>query len=899
MPTKNRKTDSTSIHASLRHLLQLGLKRSEAAIPQTITRTAKFKINTAIKPGLIPLLNAQFDAVEGFRRKVLGELEAWWNEDPEAFQKMVKCSMKMKFQGKSSCYAWLYTHFLKGATLAQGLSRDAANSLLDNMGGGLKSFLTRRAHVAEEIRKRYDQNLGDWDDGLKDLAAEHGLELPPPPPRVNFEKLTAQEIEKYNDWVGRTRAWGNLLLIQKKKVERRDACLPRYLKGYPGFPGSQRYATASAMAAALAELEQAAREQYGKARARFAKVSAESWAQTVERFAPAPVRAEHGRPEPRTAHQTVSARLAALIAAQPGWQPAQLAEEILAGVLRGAEKLKTHLSKCGSHDRQAVIKLANLYNVAVAFALEPVRVAGDYLSFYAEETPKRKAFGNVRGALHQPSDDTAAIQITGFSINDEGSPNYNGLLVCKQSGDRLHDEWAFLFCHQPGQVFQLAAEDAKLRGKILTEWLGFGSQGGSRKKAEASAKKMIRRPVWMNEKTPPTILPLAFGVRQGREYLWHFDRNLRTKEGWVLGNGRLLRVMPPGRPHAADFYLTLTLEREAPPLAEVAAEKYIGIARGEAVPAAYAIIDREGRLLAGGKIAEAFRDQQRKTNDEKRELQRTAGGYTKAFRSKERNRARALGGEVTRAIFALSAAHRAPVILANLNSSLATRGGKGTMMSQMQYERMLVALEQKFAEAGLYALPSAPKYRKGDNGFIKLVGPAYTSATCSACGHVHSSDFYEKLADTLEGKCGSSWCVTLPNGEQQQLPDAYTFWLKGKGEQTKSTHERLEELLKGKSVAKLAKTNRRKLVGLLKSRWLPYRATQADFSCVLCGHTMNAAEQGALNIARKFLFRTERGKQAGELTEAERRKMRADWQNWYKEKLRTVWRAPERGDGNG
>jgi hypothetical protein len=128
-----------------------------------------------------------------------------------------------------------------------------------------------------------------------------------------------------------------------------------------------------------------------------------------------------------------------------------------------------------------------------------------------------------------------------------------------------------------------------------------------------------------------------------------------------------------------------------------------------------------------------------------------------------------------------------------------------------------VILEQKFTEAGLYALPSAPKYRKSDNAFIKLVGPAYTSATCSACGHVHSSEYYEELASTLSQPGSGEWQVTVA-GSPRMLPESYTYWLRGKGEQTRNTHERIVELLKERPVSKLSKTDRKSLVSLLRNR---------------------------------------------------------------------------------
>ena len=261
------------------------------------------------------------------------------------------------------------------------------------------------------------------------------------------------------------------------------------------------------------------------------------------------------------------------------------------------------------------------------------------------------------------------------------------------------------------------------------------------------------------------------------------------------------------------------------------------------------------------------------------------------MRRKERNRARALGGEVTRVLLHLAAKHRAPLVLENLGSGLATRGGAGTIMSQMQYERILATLEQRFSEVGLYQLPNAPKFRKRDNGFIKLVGPAYTSATCSACGHVHSMDFYDNLVTTLAPTSNGVWQVSLPNGQTRQLPAQHTCWVRGKGDVTVTTIERITQLLRGRPISAICQTDRKTLVSLMRNRWVPYRPQQAQFRCVLCGHTMNADIQGALNIARKHLFLAGRGRKTGEITEAERRELRNDWVAWYRLQLQTVWQG--------
>jgi transposase len=128
------------------------------------------------------------------------------------------------------------------------------------------------------------------------------------------------------------------------------------------------------------------------------------------------------------------------------------------------------------------------------------------------------------------------------------------------------------------------------------------------------------------------------------------------------------------------------------------------------------------------------------------------------------------------------------------------------------------------------------------------------------------------------------------NGNPRTLPEIYTYWLRGKGEQTRNTNERILELKNGRPIAELSRTDRKLLVSLLRNRWQPYRPKQAEFHCVACGHKTNADEQGALNIARKFLFVRGRAKKSGEMTEAERRKIRGEWEKWYVRKIATVWK---------
>jgi len=106
----------------------------------------------------------------------------------------------------------------------------------------------------------------------------------------------------------------------------------------------------------------------------------------------------------------------------------------------------------------------------------------------------------------------------------------------------------------------------------------------------------------------------------------------------------------------------------------------------------------------------------------------------------------------------------------------------------------------------------------------------------------------------------------------------------GKGEQTRNTNERILEILKGRPTSKLSKTDRISLVRHLKNSWLNFRPKQAEFQCVVFGHAINADEQAALNIARKFLF------EPAHPTKKVERDRRAKWELWYRGKLATVWK---------
>lgn len=877
-----------STRASLRALNAYALDNptSDGAV-QTITRTLKLKVDAPEGSDLQAALNKELSGYEAIRRNALAELEKFWEKKPDEFIKMVKASAKSPYEDKTSCYGWILTKYVTGREFSQELSYSLIRSVFNGIAGSIKSFITRRANVAEDIDSIVKANAKLWASVIPKICKE--LEIadhPPAPPEIDAHNLTDKAVLQYNQWVAQSALWHNLILVQKHSVRKSDVPTPRRIKGYPGFPGSVKFKAAISLDDAVEKLVSVTQSICKDNLERFENLDEGDWALIVERF-PAPP-AEFDKP--KSAKLKLGKRLAALIKAHPDWEPHQIAKEILEGQERAATKLLTHLKDRGYNDRQALIKLCGLLTMTSVFAEEPVRVKGDYVLLGQIDWPRLVAYGEVRGAMHSAGDESAAIEISGFSVSAGSNTfSYDGAIAYLSEDSQ--ERWFFALNNAKGLKGVLGPETLSQSKRVLTPLIGFGITGGSRKKDLAKPKQIVRDRLWVDKEHQPLFLPLQFGKRIGREYFWHMDHPLAKDDHWIPANARIIRQMPPDRSDLAQFFVAITFQMEAPPPAEPPAGKYIGVDRGEATPAAYAVVDEKGKLLETGKIAEDYREQQRKYEALRREFQRTKGGYNRWLKAKESNRAKSLGGEVGRGLLDLMAEHQAPVVLERLNSALVTRGGKGTAMSYMQYERMISTLEQKLAQVGCCSIPSQPKFRKNDNHFIKLVNPAYTSQTCSACGTVHDSGFYKDLTLTLEltEKGGS---VKLPSGKSLSLPESYESvnW-RLRTKKTVQTREKLDEILKGDEVKALPVSRFNKLLNLLRYQLLNFRPKQDHFICLECGHEADADEQAALNIARKFIFLKGQPAKAGdESSEKKRQEARDKWKQWYPKQIAKGWK---------
>ena len=877
-----KESELLSVRVAVRELYEYAKRHPTDTALDSVTRAVKFRVRTDEQ--LKRELNKQFDAADKFRRAIAGELERMFDRHPKKFFAMVAASAKEPFEDKTSCGGWIDTKFVT-QNPDKGLPSTLARAISGQMATNVRSFSTRRANVTEEMKATIATNAEIWAQRVPEYVKEFSLKsVPAGPPKINAERPTDEEIETYNKWVAEARMWCNLIIAQKHKVSRKAFPFPNRLKHFPSFPCSQMFKKRVELGDALESLRKAANRIADKSIPRFAKLTDEEWSAILERF-PAP--SEDAKSTRDKVRLSTGRRLHAILRDKPTIAKDELAREIVAGLFRGADKLTKHLASNTTKDRMAVAKLLNLYNTAATFALEPLRVRFDYAKLFSEDTPRRDAYGEARGALHDASDLSEAIEVAGFSLSGDKNIQYGGCLAMRHMGGA--DEWAFMWDAEAQCGMQLLPRDKIDKARTATGWTGFATTGGSKKKAFASQKGVLRSPLWA--KKAPLVLPLQMGKRQGREYLWHSRLGLKDKDGWILGNGRIVRICPSGRKDLAEFYVVIALQRELPHMAEPKKGAIIGVDRGEAVPACYALLDAKGRVVERGAICEDFREQQFKFAEEKSELQSRYGGYSRYLKAKERNRAKGLVGQVTRQLLSLAAHHKAPLVFERLTSALSTRGGTGQLMSVMQYENVLSAIEQRMAEAACYKTPSQTKFRAKRTGFVWFVNPSHTSATCSKCGLVHSRRFYDQLCQTLHTDKSGKWAVTL-DGKKVALGKTYEYWNPSKRQlEQVDTATHLAGIIGDKTPDTLPKSSWERIGAVVRGtlNYRPRRKLRTDksqFICQRCGHKDDADLQAAVNIARKSIFFAENPKadkaDSGKVTEDTALK----WQTWYESKCK-------------
>lgn len=142
----------------------------------------------------------------------------------------------------------------------------------------------------------------------------------------------------------------------------------------------------------------------------------------------------------------------------------------------------------------------------------------------------------------------------------------------------------------------------------------------------------------------------------------------------------------------------------------------MGIDRGEAVVAAYSIIGMDGRVRTRGSSAPEAVRERLSTIDDAIDERQAAGKPVSKLWAKRRHWVQDVMHRVGNRIVELAAKHRAIIAFEDLSN---LRGGK--TLNQRQWGRLAEFVEYRADESGLWTIDD--------------VFPAYTSRTCSACGH--------------------------------------------------------------------------------------------------------------------------------------------------------------------
>lgn len=204
---------------------------------------------------------------------------------------------------------------------------------------------------------------------------------------------------------------------------------------------------------------------------------------------------------------------------------------------------------------------------------------------------------------------------------------------------------------------------------------------------------------------------------------WHFDK--------FMDKGKLQssRLIFDGK----EFFLACTFRFESPVREP---ERYLGVDRGIELLAAWSVVDEQGRCIDKGSIdGDPLRKVQRREERTQKETQRKG----RIYRSKTR---RAIADEevhkAANKIVAAAVRHNARVVLEDLTTITmgphhkrpkgGPKGGFRRMLTRAQYAKLKDHVAYRLALAGV------PPVRRDKPAYIE-VRPAYTSVTCSACGH--------------------------------------------------------------------------------------------------------------------------------------------------------------------
>lgn len=462
---------------------------------------------------------------------------------------------------------------------------------------------------------------------------------------------------------------------------------------------------------------------------------------------------------------------------------------------------------------------------------------------YLRQRNDKTDFANARGEF-----DLKSSMNTGIFAKDESKRNKvfeisgfsNGKKACILVENLNESTKTGLVKNQYSLAFNVSKSNGDFKISNSGKYIGYVKTGGE----EGDKINLVKLSF---DEQGTFILPLNFGKRYAREYLYNEKTNFENL-GETLNNARIIKQYSE-KDKEYKYFVAITFTKlkgkKAPTKDnDIKFKAIIGVDRGNVLPVAITITDLYGKIIEQPQIelCKDFAKKHKEIEELKREQSSKLGQYEAELKKKAKNFSKATIEKIGAELLYYATKHNALIVLEDLNREF----GIKQMMATNQYTKLEDYLTRKLKENGLMGGNIVVNTR---SGLLGKVVAKYTSKTCSNCGFVASSEKLKNVPLELKNIDGKDiWFANL-DGKQISLDIECERYNQKKGH--KEIFNANEEITNLKQ--KNTKKNEELIEKILLNALNP-RKTQAEYICPICGHTENADQQASLNIARRWLF---------------------------------------------